>query len=210
VAVGRPRAFDIDEALDRALRVFWRKGYEGTTLLDLTEAMGINRPSLYAAFGNKEELFRKALDRYAEGPKALLRAAIGQPTARATAERLLRGTADSLTNPENPPGCLAVHGALSCGEAAEPIRHELNRCRAESEAALRDRFERAKSEGDLPPGAEPADLARYVATVVQGMAVQAAAGAARDDLQRVVEMALRAWENGADPREREAPSEPCR
>ena len=107
---GRPRAFDTEKALDLALRVFWRKGYEGTSLLDLTEAMGINRPSLYAAFGNKEALFRKALDRYIAGPAAHTREALEESTARAVAERLLRGTADVLSDPRNPPGCLAVQG----------------------------------------------------------------------------------------------------
>jgi AcrR family transcriptional regulator len=193
VAKGRPRTFDVDLALDCALKVFWRKGYEGTSLHDLTEAMGINRPSLYAAFGNKEELFRKALDRYAAGPAAHMREALEEPTARAVAERLLRKTADVLTDPCHPPGCLAVHGALSCGEAAESIRQELNARRSASEAALRKRFERAKSEKDLPPVADPADLARYVMTVIQGMAVQAAGGASRDELRRVAETALRAW-----------------
>ncbi len=193
MAKGRPRTFDVDKALDFALKVFWRKGYEGTSLLDLTEAMGINRPSLYAAFGNKEELFRKALDRYAAGPAAHMREALDEPTARAVAERLLRKTADVLTDPRHPPGCLAVQGALSCGEAAESIRQELNSRRSAGEAALRERFERAKSEEDLPPGADPADLARYVTTVIQGMAVQAVGGASRDELRRVAETALRAW-----------------
>src|SRR5947207_11547368 len=99
---GRPRAFDTDAALDAALAVFWRKGYEGASLTDLTAAMGINRPSLYAAFGSKEDLFRKALDRYAEGPAAYVREALEEPTARAVAERLLRGAAELLTNPRNP------------------------------------------------------------------------------------------------------------
>ncbi len=190
---GRPRTFDVDEALEIALKVFWRKGYEGTSIDDLTDAMGINRPSLYCAFGNKEQLFRKALDRYTEGQGALYREAISQPTARAAAERLLFGAADGLTDPRHPPGCLAVQGALSCGEAAEPIRRELNARRAASEAALRERFERAKTEGDLSPDDDPADLARYLATVLQGMAVQAAGGASREDLRRVAETALRAW-----------------
>src|SRR5207237_3295974 len=99
--VGRPRAFDVDEALDQALRVFWRKGYEGASLPDLTKAMGINRPSLYAAFGNKESLFRKALERYVEGPAAYVRRALTEPTARAVAKRLLSGAIDLLTDPRN-------------------------------------------------------------------------------------------------------------
>src|SRR3546814_586970 len=119
VAMGRPRSFDIDEALDRALEVFWRKGYEGASLSDLTEAMGIARPSLYAAFGNKEELFCKALDRYVEQKVAHVRKAFEEPTARGVAERLLRGGADMLTDPCHPRGCLAVQGALSCGDAAD-------------------------------------------------------------------------------------------
>src|SRR5881397_436962 len=114
---GRPRAFDADKALDRALLVFWRKGYEGASLADLTRAMGINRPSLYAAFGNKEALFRRALDRYAEGPAAYVGEALNEPTARAVAERLLGGTIDLLSDPHNPHGCLVVQGALACSEA---------------------------------------------------------------------------------------------
>jgi AcrR family transcriptional regulator len=191
--VGRPRAFDIDKALDRALQVFWRKGYEGTSLSDLTKAMGINRPSLYAAFGNKEALFRKALERYAEGPAAYTRKAVDEPTARAVVERLLRGVVDLLTDPCTPQGCLAVQGALACGDAADAIRQELISRRVAGEAALRQRLERAIADGDLPADANPADLARYVTTVSQGMAVQAAGGASREELQRVVEMALRAW-----------------
>lgn len=190
---GRPREFDVDKALDRALKVFWRKGYAGASLPDLTKAMGINRPSLYAAFGNKEELFRRALDRYAEGPAAHVREALQEPTAHAVVERLLRGTIDLLTNPRNPRGCLMVQGALSCGEAADSVRRELISRRAAAEAAIRQRFERAISEGDLPADSDPADLARYVATITQGMAVQAASGASRKELQRVAEMALRIW-----------------
>ena len=189
--MGRPRSFDIDRALDRALQVFWRKGYEGTSLSDLTEAMGVNRPSLYAAFGDKEALFRKALDRYLNGPAAYTQEALKEPTAHAVVERLLWGAADLNTAPRNPGGCLTVQGALACGEAADSIRQELAAYRAAGEAALRRRFRRAKSEGDLPATVNPTDLARYVATIVYGMAVQAAGGASRDQLQHVVEMALR-------------------
>jgi AcrR family transcriptional regulator len=188
--MGRPRSFDIDRALDRALQVFWRKGYEGTSLSDLTKALGVNRPSLYAAFGDKEALFRKALDRYLDGPAAYTQEALKEPTARAVIERLLRGAADLNAAPRNPGGCLMVQGALACGKAADSIRQELTACRAGGEAALRRRFQRAKSEGDLPANVNPADLARYVATIVYGMAVQSAGGASRRKLQRVVEMTL--------------------
>jgi AcrR family transcriptional regulator len=200
---GRPRAFDLDRALDRALQVFWRQGYEGASLSDLTKAMGINRPSLYAAFGNKENLFRKALDRYAEGPAACTRAALDEPTARAVVERLLHGVVDLLTDPCTPQGCLAVQGALACGDAADAIRQELISRRAAGEAALRQRLERAQADGDLPAEANASDLARYVTTVAQGMAVQAAGGASRQDLRRVVDMALRAW-----PTREDTPQEP--
>jgi AcrR family transcriptional regulator len=191
--MGRPRDFDVDEALDRALRVFWRKGYEGASLSDLTKAMRINRPSLYAAFGNKEELFRRALDRYADGPAAYVREALAKPTARAVVERLWGGAIDQLTNPRCPRGCLMVQGALACGDAAEAIRREVADRRASMVEALRQRFERAVAEGDLPAGANPAHLARYAATVTNGMSVQAATGASREELEHVAEMALRSW-----------------
>jgi AcrR family transcriptional regulator len=193
VPKGRPREFDTDKALDAALKVFWRKGYEGASLPELTKAMGINRPSLYAAFGNKEALFRKVLDRYAEGPSAYVGEALNEPTARAVAERLLEGTIDLLTDRRNPHGCLMVQGALACGEAAESVRRELASRRLASEAAVCQRFERALAEGDLPADCDPADLARYVVTVVRGMAVQAAGGAGREELRRVMALALRAW-----------------
>jgi AcrR family transcriptional regulator len=192
-APGRPRAFDADEALERAVEVFWRRGYEGTSLSDLTEAMGINRPSLYAAFGNKQELFRKVLDRYLEKHSPFVAEALELPTARAVVERLLFGFADSLTAPRRPRGCLTVQGALACGEDASEVQRELAERRAAGETALRKRLVRAKSEGDLPADSDPADLARYVMTVGQGMSVQAAGGASRSELRRVAATALRAW-----------------
>jgi AcrR family transcriptional regulator len=193
VPKGRPREFDAEKALDRALKVFWRKGYEGASLPDLTKAMGINRPSLYAAFGNKEALFRKVIDRYVEGPAAYVREAAAEPTARAVAERLLGGAVDLVTDPRNPRGCLMVQGALACGGAAESVRRELAARRAASEAAVRRRLERARADGDLPADSDPADLARYLMTVVRGMSVQAAGGASREELRRVAELALHVW-----------------
>lgn len=194
VQKGRPREFDKELVLGKALQVFWERGYEGTSLSDLTEAMGISRPSLYAAFGNKEELFKLALDRYVEkGPGSLQRDSLEKPTARGVVESLLTSFATSLTDPSNPPGCLAVQGALSCGEAAESIKRELCQRRSKGEQQLCERFERAKAEGDLAPDADPASLARYIMTVAQGMAVQATGGASRADLLAVVRMALKAW-----------------
>jgi AcrR family transcriptional regulator len=191
--LGRPRAFDPETALEAALRVFWTKGYEGTALSDLTAAMRINRPSIYATFGNKEALFRKALDRYNVKMTGFTAEALKLPTARAVAERLMVGTADLLSCPENPKGCLMVQGALACGDEADPIRRELISRRATGETALRERFERAKVEGDLPAAADPADLARYVMAVMHGMSVQSAGGASREDLQGVIDFSMRAW-----------------
>jgi len=194
VAKGRPREFDADEALDKAMMVFWRRGFEGTSISDLTDVMGINRPSLYAAFGNKETLFRLALDRYVEmGPGSIQRKALQEPTARRVVEMLLRGAAEKLTDPCHPAGCLAVQGALSCGEASEAIKSELTARRCAGEAQLRQRLERAKTEGDLRPDSDPIALARYVSTLLQGMSVQAAGGASQQELLDVAELALRSW-----------------
>lgn len=191
---GRPRAFDIDQALDRALRVFWEKGYEGASLPELTAAMGINRPSLYAAFGNKEALFRKALDRYTQGPAACAAGqALAKPCVRQAVESLLLGNIAALTDPANPRGCLMVQGALSCGDEHAEIRNELACRRAKNEAAIRERLEKARAEGDLLPDASPADLARFVSTLLQGFSVQAAGGATREELEAVARLALEAW-----------------
>jgi AcrR family transcriptional regulator len=190
---GRPRSFDPDKALDRALRVFWRKGYEGASLSDLTKAMGINRPSLYAAFGDKEALFREVLDRYASGPVSYVQEAMNAPTARGVAERLLIGTAERVCDPRNPAGCLLVQGALVTGDTADSVRREVNSRRRAGEIALQQRLRRAKREGDLPADSDPAALARYLMTVTNGMSVQAAGGASRRDLKKVAETALRAW-----------------
>ena len=188
---GRPRAFDPDAALDRAMHVFWAKGYEGASLSDLTRAMRINRPSLYAAFGNKEQLFRKVLDRYMNGPLAYFQKALAAGKARDVIEQIFLGAANMANDPGTPAGCLMVQGALACGNAS--ARKEVTARRAAAEVALRRRLQRAKREGDLPKNADPAELAHYVMTVVRGMAVQSAGGASCDQLRRVAQIALRAW-----------------
>ena len=190
---GRPRAFDLDAALDRAMHVFWAKGYEGAALSDLTRAMRINRPSLYAAFGNKEQLFRKVLDRYMNGPLAFFQKALAARKARDVVEEIFLGTARMADDPRTPAGCLVVQGALACGDAAGSVRKEIAGLRTAAKAALRRRLQRAKRKGDLPPTADPAELSHYVMTVLHGMAVQGADGASRDQLRRVAQIALRAW-----------------
>jgi AcrR family transcriptional regulator len=189
---GRPRGFDADAALDRAIEVFWRHGYEGTSLTDLTGAMGINRPSMYAAFGNKEDLFRKAVARYAEADMAYAREALEKPTARAVIESFLRANADALTRPDRPSGCLSVQGGLAGGSDNGHIAQFLADSRAGGEKALADRLTRAREEGDLPPDADPVAWARYVMVVSEGNAVHAAAGASRAALHATVDIALQA------------------
>ena len=191
--IGRPRGFDADEALDRAVRVFWQQGYEGASLDDLTGAMGITRTSMYRAFGNKEDLFRKALTRYTAGPASYVAHALARPTAREVATAFLGGAVRATTLPDCPAGCLGVQGSLAAGESGRPARDLLAAWRAEGTAHLRERFRRAVDEGDLPAGADPALLARYLMTVANGIAVQAAGGAPRDELRQVADLAMRSW-----------------
>ncbi|MHB1423264.1 MAG: TetR/AcrR family transcriptional regulator [Gemmataceae bacterium] len=193
---GRPRTFDTQKALDAALLLFWGRGYEGTSLAALTKAMRINGPSLYAAFGNKETLFKKALERYLQKPASYLPRALEEPTARRAAEQLFRGAIDMVMNRRHPDGCLLVQGALASGPAAASIRKELSLRRAAAEAAVRRRLERAVAEGDLPASVDAAPLARYLITVLWGMSVQAAGGATRAQLKEVAEMAMRCWPGG--------------
>jgi AcrR family transcriptional regulator len=190
---GRPRGFDADEALERALLVFWEHGYEGAGLATLTEAMGISTTSMYATFGNKEELFRKALDRYTEGPSAYVVHALEQPTAFEVATALIAGTIRTTTRPSGPHGCLGVQGALATGTASQAARDLLVNWRDDGYSTLRDRFTRAVDDGDLPLEADPGLLARYVTALGYGIAVQAASGVSRDELQDMADAALRTW-----------------
>ena len=200
MARGRPRTFDTDKALNAALGLFWRHGYEGTSLAMLTEAAGVNVPSLYAAFGNKEALFRKAVERYLQGPASYLPTACQEPTARGVVEALFRGAIEMAATRGHADGCLLVQGALASGAATEPIRAELAGLRAAAEAAVRRRLTRARDEGDLPAGADPAALARYLMTVIWGLSVQAAGGATRRQLEEVAEMARRCFDGCAAAR----------
>jgi AcrR family transcriptional regulator len=191
--MGRHREFDVDQALDAALCVFWRKGYEGASYTDLTQATGVERPALYSAFGNKEALFMRALERYYAHYLDFIPAALALPTSREVAAHILRNAVDLNTRYPDRTGCLGVHGALAGSDDAEPIRRALIDARAAGEALLRERFERAKAEGDLPATAAPAALAVFVLTMLHGMAVQAKAGFSREVLDTVVDHALSTW-----------------
>jgi AcrR family transcriptional regulator len=190
---GRPREFDAGDALAAALRVFWTRGYEGASLTELTEAMGITRPSLYACFGNKEALFKKALDLYETEKLAYMEVAMEAPTARGVAERLLHGALANQASTCDPKGCLGVISSVACGAEAEAIKAEVVARRASSMAALIQRFERAEQEGDLPEGVQPDALAHYLIALMQGLSVQAGAGTCCGDLGRMVDTALAMW-----------------
>src|SRR5207237_2494661 len=193
VPSGRTREVAVDEGLDRALEVFWARGYEGATRPELTRAMGINRPSLYAAFGNKEQLFRKALDRYQTGPMSFLTEALRKPTARAVVEAIFSGFVRMQRDRDQARGCLVVSGALACGEEAETVRRELARLRQAIVTTLRERFERAVQDGDLPAETDCATLARSTATVLNGLAVQAAGGTTESEVRLGSALAMQAW-----------------
>jgi AcrR family transcriptional regulator len=190
---GRPREFDVDEALAAALRVFWTKGYEAASLTDLTEAMGITKPSLYAAFGNKESLFRKALDLYEREKLAYIGEALEAPTSRQVVDRLLRGALAMQTSECEPKGCMRVLSSVSCGLEAASIRAELMQRRQSSQRALCERMHRARDEGDLPKGTDVDGLCAYLTAILGGMAVQASSGASKQQLEALVETTLHMW-----------------
>jgi len=188
--MGRPRQFDVEKALDAALCVFWRKGYEGASYADLTEAAGVERPALYAVFGNKEALFRRALARYYERYLDYIPKALQLPTAREAAAHILYNAVELNTRYPDNTGCLGINGAIAASDDAEPVRQALIDARAAGEAQFRERFERAKVEGDLPETAKPDVLAAFLMAVLHGMAVQAKSGFSRDMLEAVAEQAL--------------------
>ncbi|MFK0121360.1 TetR/AcrR family transcriptional regulator [Streptomyces sp. NPDC090994] len=192
-AIGRPRGFDTEEALERAMLVFWEHGYEGASTAVLTRAMGISTTSMYAAFGNKEQLFRRVLERYTEGPSAYLARALEEPTAHGVATAILAGTVRTTTRPDGPHGCLGVQGALTTSDAGKEVRELLAAWRQDGCRRVQDRFQRAVDDGDLPPGTDARLLARYVSTLAHGLAVQAASGVRRDELQELADAALRNW-----------------
>ena len=191
---GRPLSFDRDAALETAMHVFWERGYEAASISDLTSAMGITPPSLYTAFGDKEQLFLEAIERYALGyGSAGARALIEEPSARGAIERWLTEAANELTQPCHPKGCMVVMAATNCSAAAERVQDALLLRRTEALADVRRRIQGDIDMGQLPADTDAAELASFYGAVYQGMSMQAKDGATRDGLLRTVKTAMRAW-----------------
>ena len=186
---GRPRSFDRDAALGRAMEVFWTKGFEGTSINDLTEAMGINPPSLYAAFGDKERLFIEAIERY-QAARGASCPYCEEPTARKAMLKLLTYMADDLCCTEHPRGCMMMIAAATSTSASTELQAMLARRRAEARARMKDRIERGIRDGDVPAGTDAGALADFYSTIVTGMSMQARDGASRKSLLATVERAM--------------------
>ncbi|MFG2722543.1 TetR/AcrR family transcriptional regulator [Streptomyces sp. NPDC048416] len=193
------RAFDRDAALEVALREFWLHGYETTSVASLTRAMGINPPSLYAAFGDKRQLFSEVVQHYAQTHGSYGARALAEPTARGAVETLLRLAAAEHTDPSHPPGCLVINAATNCTPAAEDVKAELRGFREGTKQAIKEKIEADIDAGRLPEGTDAEALATFYAAVVQGMSTQACDGVGRETLERVADTALAAWPTGARP-----------
>jgi AcrR family transcriptional regulator len=202
---GRPRAFCKDEALNAAISVFAEKGYEAASLSDLTKAMGINRVSMYATFGNKEALFRLAMDRFTQVGGQHLAACLSSGTAKDGITRLLRDGVAQFTDAHGPGVCFVTQGPLSASDASEQTRTLVAQKRAGVEMALRKRLDKAVEEGELPRSVSTADLARFYAVMIQGIALQAQHGGTREDLLRVVDVAMEHWPENPPAPSAEAP-----
>lgn len=191
--LGRPRKFDIDSALDKALDVFCSKGYEATSLSDITDALGINRPSLYAAFGNKEELFEKALARYMQRNIAYLGEVLNEKTSYEVVKQMLHQTVELLTSLEASRGCLVIQSSISAGLEENGIQQKLIEGLAANDLRIKKRFDRAIEEGDLPASINSMALAQYVTTLHKGMSMQVANGASKEELYEMVDLVLKSW-----------------
>lgn len=193
---GRPRTFDPDTALQQATDLFWERGYEGTTLSDLAQAMGIASASIYACFGSKADLFRQVMQRYGTtygGPPK--RALTEHPAARAAVHAMLRATADQITRPDAPHYCMLILAAPTGAVENHAVREFLADIRRSQFTAIRERLDRGVADGDLTASDDAVDaIARYYVTVVQGLSVQARDGATRDDLEAVITCAMATWD----------------
>ncbi|MER7702466.1 TetR/AcrR family transcriptional regulator [Kitasatospora sp. NPDC097605] len=177
---------------------FWARGYEGTAMAELTAAMGMSAPSIYAAFGDKEALFRKAVERYMAGPGAYLQAALDQPTTEALVRTLLHSAVEAVAGESTPHGCLVVQGALAVSPRSAEVRKYLARLREEGVTCLADRLRPFSAADGLPSGSDPSALARLLVALVQGLAVQAASGVPREALHAVADQMITCLPRRAD------------
>jgi AcrR family transcriptional regulator len=191
--LGRPRKFDKELALDTALQVFMQKGYEATSLTDITEALGINRPSVYAAFGNKEELFAQALAKYNQGPIAYLNDVLSEKTSRDVVKEMLMKSVELLTCAEQSRACLAIQSSMSSELAAAGIQQNIVAGLHQIEMNIKNRFDQAIAEGDLPKDTDSWLLTKYVTTIHKGLSIQASNGASAEELRGVVEITMKSW-----------------
>ncbi len=190
---GRPRAFNLEAALRAAMLVFWRHGFDGTSYTDLTAATGMSKPTLYAAFGDKVDLFRKSVVAYSERSAAMYREALERPTVREAVEACLQLARGLDPKPGEPAVCFLVQGSLTGSADTQELRDELTALYREATEALRLRLERAKDENDLPRTADASVLAEYVMSLATGVSVQAAGGASQAHLKGVVAFAMACW-----------------
>jgi AcrR family transcriptional regulator len=189
--MGRPIGFDKDAALEAAMLLFWERGYEGTSMADLTQAMGLNPSSIYAAFGDKHALFSLAVERYMKTRAQYATKALEAPTLKRVIRALFDNTIAFLTTPGHPPTCMTLAGAVGCSLDATPARDLMTAIRKQNQAALKERLLKARKSGELPKEINVEDYARYLSTIVAGLSIQAANGSAKAELNRTAQMALR-------------------
>lgn len=191
--MARPRKFDETQVLDRAMEVFWRHGYEGASMAELTETMGLSSPSIYAAWGSKRGLFEAVLAQYRDRRSASRDYVLAGATAHEVAQRMLFDTINWLVDPNEPLGCLLVQSGLSVGAGNDDVSCALSTQRSRTKNALKVRFEQARADGDLPPSADPVALAGYLHMIVLGLAIQAQDGVAKEELEASASRALVGW-----------------
>jgi AcrR family transcriptional regulator len=190
---GRPRGFDREAALHAAILLFWKQGFDGTSYTDLTRATGMSKPTLYANFGDKVELFRRAMVAYAEQATKVYEEALNQPTSRESVEACLRLARGLNAQADEPKVCFLVQGALTGSADTQELRDELAALQRQATKKLQKRLDQGKRKGELPPNANTAVMAEYFTSVVTGLSVQAANGAAARELNQVIEMAMTSW-----------------
>jgi AcrR family transcriptional regulator len=189
--MGRPRGFDENVALDAAMNLFWERGYEGTSMAELSKAMDLTPPSIYAAFGDKKSLFRLAAKRYAAGPAQYQAKALLEPTLREVIFALFRNTVEFLTEPGHPAGCMTLTGAMACSVEADSAKELMTEIRKQNEAALKARLQQARKSGEMAADLNVDDYSRYLSTLLGGLAIQAANGTSKAAMKRTANMALR-------------------